>query len=60
MGYFPTGPEVQDYIVAYSKEFHLRELIKWKSLVREVTPKGTGWEVIYDQAEGRRNPASSQ
>ena len=55
MGYFPTGPEVQDYIVAYSQEFRLRELIKWKSFVREVTPKGSGWEVIYDQAEGRMN-----
>lgn len=51
---FPTGPEVQDYIVMYSKAFGLRDKIRFKTFVTEVKPLGKqqrGWQLEFHSTE---------
>lgn len=53
---FPPGPEVQEYIERYAKEFSIEECIKFETAVLEAAPqKGDrrGWAVTY-QSKGAR------
>jgi len=52
---FPTGEEVQEYILLYCEKFNLREKIRFKTFVTEVRPVGSGkrgWEVHFKDSGG--------
>ena len=51
---FPTGPEVQDYIVMYSKAFGLRDKVRFKTFVTEVKPLGNqqrSWQLEFHSTQ---------
>mmetsp|Transcript_14780 Transcript_14780/g.17737 ORF Transcript_14780/g.17737 Transcript_14780/m.17737 type:complete len:265 (-) Transcript_14780:176-970(-) len=57
--HFPTGPEVQEYIVLYSKTFKIRDLIRFKTFVTGVRPAGTGkrgWQVEFQGTDDTSGP----
>eukprot|EP00440_Ansanella_granifera_P072050 gb/GFBE01078189.1/.p1 GENE.gb/GFBE01078189.1/~~gb/GFBE01078189.1/.p1 ORF type:complete len:626 (+),score=157.37 gb/GFBE01078189.1/:1-1878(+) len=48
---FPPGPEVQEYIQKYAKQFKLYEVCKFETAVLEMKPgsSGRGWDVKYQR-----------
>jgi cation diffusion facilitator CzcD-associated flavoprotein CzcO len=54
-GYYPTGPEVQSYILAYADKFKLRPHIRTSTTVKSVAPRADGkrgWTVTTSPAAG--------